>query len=276
MPNYQKTLQELREEWQNCTKCALGERREMVGGAFVAGEGRPGGIMFIGEGPGVDEEADGRPFIGKSGTILRRAIEKLGITEYYISNLVACRSCQHAHNSQGEPLFYKDRETRVMLPRMKDEPPFPIHVDACSPRLYEEIYLVDPIVIVSLGAEAAKALTHKAISITSASGTPQTIEIPGAWSMPSITAKKKNWVRTTGGMLSLPVIQSTVKYLLLPTLHPAYVLRKWADKSMGNPLEVFMRDLKAAVAIYDRYMLEVHGVDRTERELSTEDMLENE
>lgn len=238
------------------------------------GEGVTGGIMFIGEGPGVDEETEGRPFVGKSGEVLRRAISKLGITQYYFSNLVACRSCQHAHNGQGEPMFFRDRSTHALVPRMKDEPPFPIHIEACSQRLYEEIYLVDPVVIVSLGGEAAKALTHKAISITSASGTPQTIEIPGAWTLPSITAKKKSWVRKVGGQISLPVVQNRVQYLLIPTLHPAYVLRKWADKSLGNPLDIFMRDLKAAVAVYDRYMLEVHGIDLTERELSHEDMID--
>lgn len=276
MPTYEKTLQTLKQEWQDCTNCQLGVRRQEVGGAFVFGEGRTGGIMFIGEGPGVEEESDGRPFIGQSGEILRKVIGKLGITEFYISNLVACRSCQHAHNSQGDPLFYKDRETRLMMPRMKDEPPFPTHIEACSQRLYEEIYLVDPVLIVSLGAEAAKALTRKALSITSASGTPQMIEIPGAWSVPSITEKKKSWVRKTGGQINLPVVQNKVQYLLLPTLHPNYVLRKWADKSLGNPLEVFMRDLKAAVAIYDRYMLEVHGIDLTEREVSTDDMFDEE
>lgn len=274
-PDYRKTLARLRSDWENCERCDLGRRRKMEGGAFVFGEGRPGGIMFIGEGPGVVEEQFGRPFVGDSGDLLRTSIMKLGLADYYISNLVACRSCVHAHDSEGQPMFRKDRSTGLNVPKMKDEPPSPAFIMACLPRLYEEIYLVDPKLIVALGGEAAKALSiGRMMAITTERGNTRTISIPGAWFLPSLTDKRQRWRRKVQGQMIQPVVGNTLRYVMLPTFHPAYVLRRFADRSQGNPLEMFLKDMLSAARIYDRYMQESYGIPPAERELALEDVAE--
>ena len=263
----------LREEWEDCTKCALGERREAVSGGFVFGEGIERGIMFIGEGPGKDEENHGRPFVGKSGQLLRSAIAKLGLDRYYLSNTVACRSCGQAHDSEGNPMYWKDRRTGASVPRIVDQAPFPVQAAACAPRLYEEIYLVDPMLIVALGGGAATALARKSVSILENSGVTRTITIPGAGRRPVLTEKRKLWARKVRGEMVTPVEQTPVEYLMMPIVHPAYVLRKQADVRAGNPLQVFVESMKKAAYIYDRYMHEVYGHHPAERDITEADVL---
>jgi uracil-DNA glycosylase len=266
-PNARKTLEVLHDEWEGCTKCELGVRRKDVDGAFVFGEGERRGIMFIGEGPGRVEEEQGQPFVGPSGKILRKVIETLGITDYFIGNCVACRSCGPAYNSEGEMIMRKNRATQEMEPLIRDQAPTPLHIKECLPRLYEQIYLVDPVLIVALGAEAASALRGKPVKITSERGTTEAITIPGAWNVPVLTEKRKVWRRKVRGEIVMPTAQNQVRYLMMPTIHPAYVLRFHGDRRQGNPLSTFVEDIKKAVSIYNRYMLEVHGIQRAEREL---------
>lgn len=267
MVDARRTLEEVRAEWETCRRCPLGQRREAEGGAFVFGEGHRGGLMFIGEGPGWMEERDGRPFIGKSGSILRRALAKLGIDDIaYISNVVACRSCEQATDNLGQPIFRERRGVR--LPQWRDvSPPGPA-VEACLPRLNEEIYLVDPVLVVTLGVPASEALLGRSVKITKERGTPQHFTIPGAAWLPSLTEKKGIWRRGTDG--TLVVEQHQVRYLLLPTLHPAHVLRLISDRGDDSPFRQFMKDLKNATKIYERYMLEVHGRVTAGREITDE------
>jgi uracil-DNA glycosylase len=269
LPDARKSLPKLREEWSSCTKCALGERRIANEGQFVFGEGVTRGVMFVGEGPGKDEEISGRPFIGKSGQILRRIIEKLNLTEYYVTNIVACRSCTPFTDGAGQPMMRKNWSTKQMEVSYKDEPPTPPQIEACAPRLYEQIYLVDPVVIVALGASAAKMLMQRHVSITSPDtrGQPFHISIPGAGYSTVRTEKRGAWIRSTGGKLHLPIEQSEVRYLCIPTIHPAFVARKLADVSGDSPFRQLAGDIRKAVQVYERYMLEVHGcVPTSERE----------
>jgi len=259
MQDYRKTLDQLRDEWSECTMCDLGKRRADVGGSFVFGEGHRRGVMFIGEGPGSVEEEEGRPFVGPSGRVLRDAIMMLGLDNFYISNLVSCRSCAQAYDNQGNPITRYDRRTKTRYPLIKDEPPIPLHIKMCSDRLYEEIYLVDPFLIVALGAEAAKALRGKPVSIMSEHGHIESIEIPGAWRVASLTAKRKKWLRKVKGNVSFPTEQNKVRYPMMPILHPAYVLRRKDDKRPGNPLQCFTTDMKNAASLYYRYREEVYG-----------------
>lgn len=258
LPDYRKSLQKLNEEWRSCTDCSLGVYREEVGGSFVFGEGARRAVMFIGEGPGANEENAGRPFVGKSGKILREAVSKLHIPSYF-SNLVCCRSCGRAYDREGNPKYRKDRYGR-MYPMIQDMPPMPVQVAACAPRLNEEIYLVDPILIVALGAEAAKALSRSAVSILSESGEFREISIPGAGFHPALTAKKQAWVRKVKGSLVMPVEQNTVRYLMMPLIHPAYLARRSSDARHGNPLQQFVEGMKKIAGIYQRYVRETSEV----------------
>lgn len=267
MPDARRTLEQVRAEWETCRRCPLGQRREVEQGAFVFGEGPLGGLMFIGEGPGWKEEKEGRPFIGKSGSILRRALAKFGIDDIsYISNVVACRSCEQATDNLGIPIFRERRGVRT--PQWKDvSPPHPA-VDACLPRLHEEIYLVDPVLIVTLGVPASEALLGRSVKITKERGTPQHFSIPGAAWLPSLTEKKGVWRRDADK--NLVVEQNEVRYLLMPTLHPAHVLRMISDRGEQSPFRQFMKDLKNATKVYERYMLEVHGRVTAGRDVTDE------
>lgn len=260
MPDASKSLEDLYNAWAGCTKCQLGQRRDEVGGHFVFGEGVPRAVMFIGKGPGIEEEAAGRPFVGRSGQVLRMALEKIGLENAYISNLVACRSCEpllDAHT--GEVVMREDKRTRCVLPVIVDKPPPPISIAACRERLLEEIYLVDPILIVTLGAEAAEALLGHPVAITRERGEPEQIEIPGALYRPVLTEKKRAWVRKVRGDVTAPVERGWVRYLVLPTVHPDYVLKRGADKGSSSPAAQFGRDLRRARDIYDRYCVDVYG-----------------
>jgi uracil-DNA glycosylase len=122
----------LREHIGDCTRCRLSKGRTKL----VFGVGDPDAdIMFVGEGPGADEDAQGEPFVGRAGQLLNNMIAAMGIRreDVYIANVVKCRP---PNNRAPE----------------KDE------ADTCSPFLMQQIDIVKPKVIVALGATAAKNL----------------------------------------------------------------------------------------------------------------------
>jgi DNA polymerase len=126
-------LADIRHESESCARCPLSERRNNV----VWGEGSlDADVMFIGEGPGKDEDIEGRPFVGRSGRLLTDIIEK-GMRRprgsVYIANVVKCRP-----------------------PGNRD--PRPDEVTACSYYLKKQIEVVNPAVIVAVGMVAARAL----------------------------------------------------------------------------------------------------------------------
>jgi DNA polymerase len=125
-----------------CVACGLAKTRTNV----VFGEGNPEApLMLIGEGPGQNEDATGRPFVGRSGILLDQCLRENGITRrhIYIGNVVRCRACV------------------LEAGRLKNRPPTPEEVNACSPWLEQTIGIVQPLVILCLGAPAASAIIHK-------------------------------------------------------------------------------------------------------------------
>lgn len=265
MPDCRKPLNYLRAEWKDCKQCELGVRRAESGGDFVFGEGEPGGILFVGEGPGKTEEELGRPFVGESGRILRTAINALSLKRVYITNVVCCRSCEEACNSEGQVIRRWIPKSYKWETILKDETPKPLCIAACLPRLYEEIYLVDPVLIVTLGLSAIATLsTTRVTAISTERGKTRPIGIPGAGYAPVLTPKRRVWRHTIKGEVIQPVEQNRVEYLTLPTFHPAHVLRQIADKRQGNPREMFTKDLIKAAIIYNRYMKEVHNINPTD------------
>lgn len=275
VPDYRKTLPVLNQEWSSCTRCDLGVRRNNVNGHFVPGEGGTGGIMFIGEGPGKDEEAEGRPFVGRSGRILRFAIERLRIAHYYITNIVPCRSCAQAYDNEGQPRYNKSWKTGVLEPVIQDQAPTPAQIAACLPRLYQEIYLVDPTLIVALGGTAADVLARRSVKIQAENGTTIHVKVPGAGRRPALTDKRQLWARKVKGTLTLPSTQNEVEYLMVPLIHPAFVARKNRDERWGNPVQMFTEGMLSAVRAFDRYVFEVFGFEGLpERSLSEAEMHE--
>lgn len=249
-----KTLTMLKEEWQHCTDCALGARRTRVGGRFVFGEGVPRAIMFIADGPDEIEEFRGEPFAGAAGRLLHGIMNKYNCPEYYTTYLVACRSCEiKLHKETSLPI------TRNGEAQFQDIVPLPVQSAACRNRLLEEIYLVDPIIIVTLGAPASEAVLGKPVTITKERGRAQHISIPGALSRPVLTDTKKAWRRKLHGNISWPVEPNEVRYLVIPTLNPSFVLRKSADKTERGPFKHLQTDLRSIVGIYERYLVEVYN-----------------
>jgi len=149
--NKLEELLKLSYEVKDCKKCKLHETRTQT----VFGEGDPdANILFIGEGPGQQEDLSGRPFIGKAGMLLTRIIEKgIGISRdrVYIANIVKCRPT-------------------VDLKMMKDRPPDADEVGMCSPYLLKQIDIIQPNVIVTLGNPATKFLLQTQEGITSLRG----------------------------------------------------------------------------------------------------------
>ena len=149
-----------------CTRCALAEGRTNV----VFGTGDPASdLMFIGEGPGAEEDKQGLPFVGRSGRLLDQLLwEEMGLTResVYITNVVKCRP-----------------------PNNRD--PRPEEIVACRPYLDTQLELIAPKVVVTLGKFAGQLLLGAKEGITRLRG--------------------RSYPFATG--------------VLVPTVHPAYVLR---------------------------------------------------
>jgi DNA polymerase len=127
-----EALRAIQAEIGNCTRCALSKGRNKI----VFGDGDPNArLMFVGEGPGADEDASGIPFVGKAGQLLNNMITATGLKreQVYIANVVKCRPPQN----------------RV---------PEPDEANTCTPFLFQQIDVVRPEVIVALGSTAATYL----------------------------------------------------------------------------------------------------------------------
>ena len=135
-----RTLAEVAAEAADCTKCRLSQGRTQV----VFGAGHPdAGLMFIGEGPGFHEDEQGEPFVGAAGQLLNRMLGEIDLArdQVYIANIVKCRP-----------------------PGNRD--PRPDEIDACTPWLVEQISLIQPQVIVTLGNFATKFVLNTQTGIT--------------------------------------------------------------------------------------------------------------
>ncbi|MEM7408614.1 MAG: uracil-DNA glycosylase family protein [Myxococcota bacterium] len=179
------SLDDVREALGDCQRCRLSEGRTQI----VFGDGNPqADLMFVGEGPGAEEDRRGLPFVGRAGELLTAMIEKgLGIprSEVYIANIVKCRP-------------------------PNNRTPLADEAQTCSPYLHGQIAAVQPKVIIALGKPATSLLLGRDVAITRIRG---------------------QWHEYRG----IP---------LMPTLHPAFVLRQYTEANRRAVWE----DLKAASA----------------------------
>jgi len=149
--------EELNETIKDCNKCKLCSGRKNI----VFGTGNKNAdIMFIGEGPGADEDEQGEPFVGKAGQLMNKAFEALDIKreEVYIANIVKCRPPQNRNPEQDE-------------------------ANACMDYLRNQVVLVKPKIIVLLGSIALKNILGEEYGITDSRG--KWIEKKGIWYMPT-------------------------------------------------------------------------------------------
>jgi DNA polymerase len=140
----EKALKKLRNEIGDCQRCKLSKSRKNI----VFGEGDPDTeLMFIGEGPGKDEDLQARPFVGDAGKLLTNLIKKMGLRreEVYIANIVKCR-----------PPFNREPE--------KDE------ISACRGFVEKQIEIIKPKVIITLGKIAAQTLLETKVPISKLRG----------------------------------------------------------------------------------------------------------
>lgn len=149
--------EELEQSIINCRKCKLCQNRINI--VFGTGN-RNAEIMFIGEGPGADEDRQGEPFVGKAGKLMNEAFKGLGINreEVYIANIVKCRPPQNRVPEQDE-------------------------AEACLNYLRNQVILVKPKIIVLLGSTALKNILGKEYGITNERG--KWIERKGIMYMPT-------------------------------------------------------------------------------------------
>ncbi len=170
-PSLPDDLEALRKIVSECHLCDLAKTRKNV----VFGEGNPNArVMFIGEGPGATEDETGRPFVGRAGQLLTKMIEnvlEIPRSEVYIANIVKCRPPGN----------------RV---------PTPEEAQTCIPYLFKQIQIVDPKILVALGATSYRWLTGDNTPISKIRG-------------------------------------EMVKFedrILIPTFHPSYLLRNPSKK----------------------------------------------
>lgn len=181
------TLQELRDSLHDCQRCKLsGLGRTQV----VFGVGNPRAtIMFVGEAPGFHEDRQGEPFVGAAGKLLTELLQSAGLSrsEIYIANVIKCRP-----------------------PNNRD--PEPDEVETCKPFLLQQIELIQPKLVCTLGNWATQTLLGKKVGITKVRGRAFSVE----------------------------------KFVIFPMLHPAAALHQ------GNLLEPLREDFRQLKAYLDR------------------------
>jgi uracil-DNA glycosylase len=188
------SLLELGKSCQTCTACKLAPSRQNV----VFGEGHPDArLMLIGEGPGAEEDRTGRPFVGQAGQLLDQILAAVGLSRevVYIGNVVKCRPPQNRN-------------------------PEPDEIAACESWLLEQIRLVRPQILVTLG------------------------NIPTQWALETslgITKTRGTWAEFKKLSAPIPV---------LPIFHPAYLLRN-PVRTVGGPKWLTWQDIKAVKAVLD-------------------------
>ena len=168
------TLEEVRQELGDCQRCKLhGGRTNLVFGVGnLAAD-----LMFVGEAPGADEDAQGIPFVGRAGQLLTKIIAAIGLSreQVYIANILKCRP-----------------------PGNRD--PEPDEVETCEPFLFQQIETIQPKIIVALGKYAAQNLLRTQIPISKMRG--EFVRFQNCWLLPTFhpsyllrnsSAKRQVW-----------------------------------------------------------------------------------
>ncbi len=182
----QLSLTNIRLAVEQCTKCRLSSTRTHT----VPGEGScNAGLMFIGEAPGYDEDQQGRPFVGRAGKLLTDIINAMGMQreDVFIANVIKCRPPENRDPSDDE-------------------------ISECSPYLFNQIDIIKPKVIVTLGRHS-------------------TTTILGLHTTVKISELRGNFFHYKG-----------IK--VMPTFHPAYLLRNEKDKRLvWNDMKLVLKEL---------------------------------
>lgn len=138
------TLEELYNEIKDCQKCALGKTRTKL--VFGVGSEKAE-LVFVGEAPGYHEDQQGEPFVGAAGQLLDKLLASIVLSraQTYIANVLKCRP-----------------------PQNRD--PLPEEVEVCRPHLFEQIEIIKPRIVCTLGRHATQLLLNKNVSMTKVHG----------------------------------------------------------------------------------------------------------
>jgi DNA polymerase len=188
----QERLNELRNAYITCTSCPLATQGRTN---VVFGTGNPNAkLMLIGEGPGRDEDLQALPFVGRAGKLLNKILQAMELSrnDVYISNIVKCRP-------------------------PKNRAPLPNESQTCKTKiLFQEIEIIQPTIICTLGTIATQELLERPIAISKVRGIPQQFAT------------------------------ATREVTVIPTFHPAYLLRNPAKKKEAwNDMQQILARLKA-------------------------------
>ncbi|NOR14267.1 MAG: uracil-DNA glycosylase [Candidatus Aminicenantes bacterium] len=171
-PSENSPLKALEERVLGCLKCPLAKTRTQA----VPGEGNAAAaLMFVGEGPGHDEDVQGRPFVGRAGQLLTKIINAMGFQrmDVYITNMVKCRPPNNRNPNSQE-------------------------IELCQDYLFEQIEMIQPRVIVTLG------------------------NVPTQY-----------FLKTRSGITSLRgKFHDSPKYRIMPTFHPSYLIRNEGNREL--------------------------------------------
>jgi uracil-DNA glycosylase len=202
-------LQALYDQYNTCTRCPLGNSRLK----FVFGVGNPDAdVLLIGEGPGYQEDHKGEPFVGRSGQLLDKMMEAIGLSRktVYIANIVKC----HPMINPQDPESHGN-----------DRPPTPDEVATCSPILQQQIAIIQPKVILTLGSPSTKAMLGMQEGISKVRG--KLYPFPMTYFKKQADAadffEKKEGDAYNG--LTEEQLAPLEKIQVLPTYHPAALLR---------------------------------------------------
>lgn len=193
-------LAALYDRFKGCVACALGHSRIKI----VFGVGNPESkVLFIGEGPGYEEDRRGEPFVGKAGILLDKmmaAIQLSRQTNAYIANIVKCHPMANPKTPDA---------------RGNDRPPEPEEVDTCAPILLQQIAIIQPLAIMTLGSPSTKMMLHTKDAITGLRGKLVPFDVDYFYSGECYK----------GVEISAETRAALSKTRILPTFHPAALLR---------------------------------------------------
>ena len=238
-------LNALHQAWAGCQACGLCKERTRV----VFGYGSPDAqVMIIGESPGENEDRVGLPFVGQSGLLLDQFLGNVSSRQEVIQTLQSLLATtgrsQGAEQERNEyriklrellcQEFYFTNVVMCKPPENRD--PAPKEMEACRTRLLEQIYTIDPVIVIAAGRIAAEAVIGKKISITQARGEIFDVEYQG---------KSVKFV-----------------YPVMAVLHPSYLLRTNDFNNKGDSQgKKTYNDFLRAMKIVDEFNLRHYGVD---------------
>jgi DNA polymerase len=219
------SLAQLQDSWGDCQRCGLAETRTRL----VFGEGNPNAdIMIVGEGPGEHEDRSGRPFFGRAGEVLDQFLESVDLDrqeDLYITNVVCCRPTVEVED---------DRSGGV---RIDNRPPSKVEREACKERLLEQIYLVDPLLIIAVGKVPLQILTGKAPKMEAVRGRMRTFTMQGR--------------------------HVPIRYALMPVYHTAFLARSH-NRTKSGPWYKTTEDFVRAAQVIDHLRETYYGIEPPE------------